>query len=151
MPLLINVMLSTIYMLFMSRHYTSITQCRCYFTPLHFHFNLSTKSMRFRAILCNFPSPFLFTPHHFSFDVFHSLPSNHTNQIAASTTRNCRLFHSIYNHVHFRWKCHSAPHFDSIFTRIHSTTFIDFAPHISYLNFNYLLLLLCNNVLCLNV
>ena len=58
MPLLINVMLSTIYMLFMSRHYTSITQCRCYFTPLYFHFNLSTKSMRFRAILYNFLSLF---------------------------------------------------------------------------------------------
>ena len=58
-----------------------------------------------------FPFAILFTPHHFyqhtlqpfSFpSMFFSLyPSNHTNQIAASITQNCRLFHSSYNPRHF--------------------------------------------------
>ena len=78
-----------------------------------------------------FPFAILFTPHHFyqhtlqpfSFpSMFFSLyPSNHTNQIAASTTQNCRLFYSSYNLRHFHSNCHSVPHFDSISARLHST------------------------------
>ena len=99
-----NVMLSIIYMLLLPRHSTPIMQCRCYFTPHHFHSKLSTKSLR----LYNFPSPFCyshptcFPPHHFLIStpfvptvvkiVFPSTfsplcPSNHTNQNAASITQ----------------------------------------------------------------
>ena len=56
-----NVMLSIIYTLLLPRHSTPIMQCRRYSTPHHFHFNLSAKSMRFRSILYNFPSPFVYS------------------------------------------------------------------------------------------
>ena len=127
-------MLSTISLLLMSRHSIPIIQCNRLFRSQthtsHFHSNLSTKSMRFRSILCNFPLPFLFTPHHllsahpsvvsFSLDVFHSLPSNHTSQNSASITQIIVSFATTIITSTFAQKCHSFSHFDFTSTRLHS-------------------------------
>ena len=88
MPLL-NIMLSIIFLLLLSRHYTPIIQCNRYFTH--------TTNRSILPVFHKFPLH-LFTPmplsyqhtlqpFSFSLDVFHSLPSNHTNQNAASITQ----------------------------------------------------------------
>ena len=126
-------------------------------TTHYFRSNLSTKSMRFRSVLCNFLRHFvysipllsahpsfyfasqLFPQLHFANVVvkllfpstFFSLcRSNHTNQLAASTTQNViHLLHS-YNIRHFHSKRHSVPHFDSTSARHPLHHFIDFRPTI---------------------
>ena len=55
-----NVMLSIIYLWLLPRRYTSIIQCRCYFTPHHFHSNLSTNCTK-RSPFLQFPSPFCYS------------------------------------------------------------------------------------------
>ena len=146
-------MLSIIPLLFLSRHYTPITQWNRYFrsqtnTP-HFHSNFQQNrcnSARFcensLRHFCSLHTTFISTPFIllclttfptiiklFSLDVFHSLPPNHTNQIAAPIIQNCRLFHFSYNPRHFQSKRHSVPHFDSTSTRLHSTFIYWFPPH----------------------
>ena len=151
------------------------TCCYCLATPLP-SFSAAVISLHSSCtpLLPSTSPTKLFTPHHFyqhtlhllclstfpttafckcsckivvSLDVFLSLPSNHTNQIAASITQNCRLFRSNIITSTFTQKRHSAPHFDSTSAHHPLHHFIDFRPTISYFNFNYFMLLMFNNVL----
>ena len=123
-------------------------------SPLHSHHSLQ---LLFHSHF-NFPLPFLLLPLHlftpmppsyqhtlqpfsFSLDVFHSLPPNHTNQIAASITQIVVPFATNIITSTFTSTCHSFSNFDSTSARLHSTIFIDFCPTIPYFNFNYLMLL----------
>ena len=66
----------------------------------------------------------------FSLDVFHSLPPNHTNQIAASITQIVVPFATNIITSTFTSTCHSFSNFDSTSARLHSSITYWFPPHI---------------------
>ena len=134
-----------------------IAQCACYFTPLLFNLHAPhSQFLRHQQIVYSYTT-FISTPFALlclttfpttafckcsckiiiSLDVFHSLPPNHTNQIAASITQIIVRFAIIIITSTFTSTCHSFPHFDSTSARIHSTLLIDFRPTFAYFNFNY--------------
>ena len=169
-------MLSIIKRLLLPRHSIPITQCACYSTH-----HIPSKIVNKIAPFVQFLSPSSLFPFHLfsttplsyqhtlrfpttafckcsckiivSLDVFLSLPSNHTNQIAVSITQNCRLFRSNIITSTFTQKRHSAPHFDSTSTRHPLHHLIDFRPQflISTLIIFMLLMLIMFKCFILNL
>ena len=107
-------------------------------SPLHSHHSLqllfhssplpltcTPLSLQTSPTNCLLPCHFListpFNHFHFPLDVFHSLPPNHTNQIAASITQIVVPFATNIITSTFISTCHSFSNFDSTSARLHST------------------------------
>ena len=100
-------------------------------------------------------TPFiLFCPSQLSLDVFHSLPSNHTNQIASQHVICCPFCSKLISYLLsslFPSKSFAILSILPTSAALHSTISTFYFPTFPYFHFNYFMLLLFNNVLMFNL